>query len=88
MERFWSYISPYVTLRQTIADRFAAARAVLTPRAHMWQTKYIGCAVDFEEAQQVMQQIAADVHGDPPKAPEGGSRSFGGAFSLSIAAMI
>ena len=73
---------------QTIAHRFAAARAVLTPRAHMWQTKYIGCAVDFEEAQQVMQQSAADVHGDPPKAPEGGSRSFGGAFSLSIAATI
>ena len=70
------------------AHRFAAARAVLTPRAHMWQTKYIGCAVDFEEAQQVMQQIAADVQGEPPKAPEGGSRSFGGAFSLLIAAMI
>ena len=70
------------------AHRFAAARAVLTPRAHMWQTKYSGAAVVFEEAQQVMQQSAADVHGDPPKAPEGGSRSFGGAFSLSIAATI
>ena len=73
------------------ADRFAAARAVLTPRAHMWQTKYNGAAVAFEADAQVMQQIAADVQGDPPKAPpaEGGrSRSFGGAFSLSIAATI
>ena len=84
-------MSPYGTLWKTTAHRFAAARAVLTPRAHMWQTKYNGAAEVFEEAQQVMQQSAADVQGEPPKAPPaegGGSRSFGGAFSLSIAATI